>query len=90
MQQQKYIRLPKNNAIIIFPENVSHAMFEYLQPVSAGFCIFTKNEVKCFGQSIALGLKAQPDDSFYATFQLYFDEQIFVDDSQKIVLQEEI
>ncbi|MDD3080026.1 MAG: hypothetical protein PHH37_13135 [Paludibacter sp.] len=78
MVQQKYIRLQKNNTFIIFPEHISHADFEFMHPISAGFCTFEQNEVKCFGQSVSLGLRADKDDSFLATLQIYGIENLFV------------
>ena len=70
MIKQKYIRLPKYNEIIIFPEVIQHKLFKDLNPISAGFCIVGKEKIECFGESISLGLNSDKEDTRYATLQI--------------------
>lgn len=69
--KQKYIRLSPYNQIIIFPEVIEHKTFSYMNPVSAGFCYVEDGKVNCFGNSVSLNLSSNPDDTFYATRQIF-------------------
>lgn len=73
----KYVRLKKYNEIIIFPIILDHSTFKHLNPISAGFCYIYDNEVKCFGESVTLKIKALEDDSYYATKQIFGNDAIF-------------
>ena len=77
--KQKYIRTRKYSAIIIFPDFIAHSQFKEFDPVSAGFCYVdeVRGIVKCFGESISLGLKSDPKDSIAATSQLFGVEAVF-------------
>lgn len=71
--KQKYVRLHAYNSIIIFPEIIQHSDFMGWNVKSAGFCYINTDEktVKCFGESISLGLKSDEQDSQLATRQLF-------------------
>jgi hypothetical protein len=69
MEKMKYVRLQEYDSIIIFPCVISHDDFCQFLPISAGFCYITEAKVKCFGESISLKLKSDPDDSKLATKQ---------------------
>ena len=69
--KQKYIRLKEYDEIIIFPTLVGHADFKHLNPISAGFCYIYDNSVRCFGNSVGLGIESLDDDSFMATKQIF-------------------
>lgn len=69
----KYVRLGRLDEIIIFPEVIEHSSFKGLNPISAGFCYINEDRVKCFGESVSLGLKSMDDDSVIATKQLFID-----------------
>jgi hypothetical protein len=74
MEKQKYVKLKEYNSIIIFSPLIPHNDFRYMGVVSAGFChVNVKDEtVKCFGESIGLGLKSDEyEDSRWATFQIF-------------------
>lgn len=59
------------HGIIVFPESIRHDRFESFDPISAGFIEFLDNDtVRCFGESVTLKLKPNPDDSRLATKQL--------------------
>lgn len=65
----KYIIEEDNNGIqfpIIFPDYLSHGdideLFEYCQPISAGFCEIQNNQIVCYGQSVTLNLKCLNND----------------------------
>lgn len=67
----KYIKTI-NRDIIIFPPTLQHKDFIDFQPISAGFLHITTNEegnpcMKCYGESVSLGLKSQEEDSDVAT-----------------------
>ena len=75
MNTVKYIRT-KDNEIIIFGEIMLHSRFRNFNPVSAGFISFGLDELgnptcSCYGESISLGLKSNPEeDTKYAKYQL--------------------
>lgn len=74
MQKLKYVKVPPYNNIIIFPDNIQHAEFQLMAPISAGFChIDAKNqEIVCYGDSYSLQLKSDNrQDSFEATKQFF-------------------
>lgn len=56
----KYIRT-RHNEIIIFSDSIDHDKFKSLDPASAGFLMFFKKYVTCYGDSVTLGLKADPE-----------------------------
>jgi len=77
MEKQKYVRLKQFNTIIIFDIVLNHSDFKRMNPVSAGFCYIGDNMVKCFGESVSLNLESDPEDSKYATKQLFgFDAML--------------
>ena len=75
MNRVKYIRT-KDNEIIIFGEIMQHSDFRNFNPVSAGFISFGINKegnptCSCYGESISLNMKSNPeDDTMYAKRQL--------------------
>lgn len=69
--KQKYVRLAQWDMIIIFSTSLDHSDFKFLNPVSAGFCYVNDKEIRCFGESVSLKLKSHPDDSKYATKQVF-------------------
>ena len=74
--KQKYVRLKEYNQIIIFPELIQHSKFEWWGVKSAGFCYVGEKNVRCFGESISLGLKSLEEDSELATKQLFgYDDE---------------
>jgi hypothetical protein len=75
--KQKYIRLGAFNEIVIFPEVIQHKKFKSFDVESAGFCYVNgdKKTVECFGESVSLGLKSNPEeDSLTATKQIFGSE----------------
>jgi hypothetical protein len=72
--KQKYVRLKDYDSIIIFPEVIQHREFKHMDVVSAGFCYVDPDSVKCFGESVSLGLKSKPEDSEIATKQVFGDD----------------
>ena len=73
-RKQKYVRLGKYDEIIIFPGTLQHSDFRYLEPISAGFCYVDVDRVRCFGESISLGLESLPEDSDIATEQIFGED----------------
>jgi len=71
--KQKYVRLKEFNSFIFFPETIDHSTFKHLNPISAGFCYLSGNGevVECFGRSVSLNLSSNPDDTKWATRQVY-------------------
>jgi hypothetical protein len=69
--RQKYVKVGVYDSIVIFPEIIQHKEFKNLNPSSAGFCYVTDKEVKCFGESISLGITSDEEDSEIATNQLF-------------------
>lgn len=72
----KYIRT-KNNEIIVFSALLNHSEFASANPISAGFILFTTDELgnptcECYGESVSLGfLKSNPvEDSKLAIIQI--------------------
>jgi hypothetical protein len=64
--KQKYI-ITNNNEIIVFSELLQHSAFAKFNPVSAGFISFGVNKegnpsCSCYGESISLGLKSNPEE----------------------------
>ena len=73
--KQKYVRLKEYDEIVIFPQIIQHSEFKNWDLISAGFCYVNSNDVACFGESISLGIKSDPKDSFLATKQVFgYDE----------------
>jgi hypothetical protein len=71
MSKQKYVRLKEFDKIIIFHDLIQHSEFDGWVVISAGFCYVNNSEVKCFGESISLGLKSLEEDSEIATKQIF-------------------
>jgi hypothetical protein len=72
--KQKYIRLGIFDEIVIFPEVMQHKEFKSFNAESARFCYVNgdKKTVECFGESVSLGLKSNPEeDSLTATKQIF-------------------
>jgi hypothetical protein len=73
--KQKYI-ITYNKKIIVFTEFLQHSEFKHFNPISAGFISFGINEkgnqtCSCYGESISLGLKSNPEeDTILAKIQL--------------------
>jgi len=70
MRKAKYI-ITKQKAIIVFSEFLLHSTFRSFEPVSAGFISFSLNKegnptCSCYGESVSLGLKSNPEDSLIA------------------------
>jgi hypothetical protein len=72
----KYVKT-KNNEIIIFSELLAHSKFRIFEPISAGFILFTTDDLgnptcECYGQSISLDfLQSNPvEDSKLANLQI--------------------
>lgn len=62
----KYV-ITKNKEIIVFPELLQHSDFKHFSPISAGFISIGINEqgnpsCSCYGESISLGLKSNPEE----------------------------
>jgi hypothetical protein len=62
----KYI-ITEHNEIIVFPELFQHSDFRHFKPKSAGFISFGINKegnpsCSCYGESISLGLKSDPEN----------------------------
>jgi len=66
---QKYVRLPENDEIIIFPPSIDHDTFKRMKPVSGGFCYIHSDHVVCFGKYTQI--KMDPSDGLHATKQLF-------------------
>jgi hypothetical protein len=63
--KQKYV-MTEERVIIVFPELLQHSEFKRFNPVSAGFISFGVNKqgnptCSCYGESISLGLKSDPE-----------------------------
>lgn len=74
MVKTKYIKT-RQGLIIVFSAAMQHSDFQHFEPVSAGFIGFGVNKdgeniCYCYGESISLGLKSDPDDTRIATFQI--------------------
>lgn len=69
--KMKYVRLKQYDEIIIFPCIIDHSEFEFMNPISAGFCYIGNNKVECFGESFSLKLKSDLDDTKIATKQAF-------------------
>jgi hypothetical protein len=67
MIKQKYI-ITKDGVIIVFSELLQHSDFKKFEPISAGFISFGIRSMdgemtcNCYGESISLGLKSNPDE----------------------------
>ena len=69
--KMKYVKIDEFDSIIIFPDIIMHSDFRYLKPISAGFCYINEDSISCFGESISLRLKTEPEDSEIATRQYF-------------------
>ena len=74
MLKQKYIKT-EDKKIVVFPELFQHSEFRNLKPISAGFIsIGAKGKGEpsctCYGESVSLGLKSDPEDTDLATRQI--------------------
>ena len=73
--KQKYIKT-EDDVIIVFPELLQHSRFKGFKPVSAGFISIGYSnkqqctQCTCYGESISLGLKSDPEDSKIAFQQI--------------------
>ena len=61
----KYIKT-KDNVLIVFSDLLEHAKFKHFDPISAGFISIGARDrgeptIGCFGKSISLDLKSDPD-----------------------------
>lgn len=67
----KYVRW--GSCIIFFSDAIVHSVFRHLPPVSAGFCYIDcdNQKVKCYGESVSLGLSSLEEDSDIATLQMF-------------------
>ena len=71
----KYI-ITEHKEIIVFSELQQHSEFKHFAPISAGFISFGVNKqgnptCSCYGESISLGLKSNPEeDTIIAKRQL--------------------
>jgi hypothetical protein len=71
----KYV-VTNEGTIIVFPELLQHSEFRRFEPISAGFISFGVNKegnptCSCYGESISLGLKSNPEeDTIIAKRQL--------------------
>ena len=79
MFSAKYIRWGRDDMHIFSPAGNTHSdiakNLSTIQPKSAGFIkIMPDGTIKCFGESISLGLRAKPEDSEIATCILIGDK----------------
>ena len=61
----KYV-ITEDKVIIVFPELIQHSEFKHFNPTSAGFISIGVNKqgnpsCSCYGDSISLGLKSNPE-----------------------------
>jgi hypothetical protein len=61
----KYV-ITEDKVIIVFPELIQHSEFKHFNPTSAGFISIGVNKqgnpsCSCYGESISLGLKSNPE-----------------------------
>jgi len=70
-EKQKYVRLQEYDNFIFFPQIIEHSTFKHMNPISAGFCYFDDELVRCFGDSYSLGIGSTKDDSKLATKQVF-------------------
>lgn len=66
----KYIKT-NNNQIIVFPASMYHTDFRHFEPISAGLIAFGVDaegnpSCTCYGESVGLNLKSDPDDTVFA------------------------
>ncbi len=74
MARVKYIKT-ENDQIITFGEGLTHVKFKHFNPISAGFISIRDNKCVCFGDSVSLKLKSDPEvDSRLARFQILGDD----------------
>lgn len=70
----KYIRT-KNDDIIVFNDSIQHSEFKRFEPKSAGFISLSVDDQEiscnCYGQSISLNLKSDPEDTALAQKRLF-------------------
>jgi hypothetical protein len=62
----KYV-ITEDKVIIVFPELIQHSEFKHFNPTSAGFISIGVNKqgnpsCSCYGESISLGLKSNPEE----------------------------
>jgi hypothetical protein len=79
MFNAKYIRWGRDNMYIFPPAGNIHCEIAVrlcdIPPISAGFIkILSDGTIQCYGESISLGLKAEPEDSEIAKRILKGDE----------------
>lgn len=69
MNRVKYV-VTSDNEIIVFGEAMNHSTFKSFNPTSAGFISFGVNKegnpsCTCYGESISLKLKSNPEADTY-------------------------
>ena len=71
----KYIKA-KGNQIVVFSSLLNHSAFKHFQPISAGFISIGADAkhaptIQCYGYSITLGIKSDPEvDTILARQQI--------------------
>lgn len=70
-RKMKYVKVEEYDSIVVFPTIIEHKSFRFLKPKSAGFCSISNNEIRCYGESVSLGIESHPDDSIEATKQYF-------------------
>jgi hypothetical protein len=63
-KEMKYVII-NHTMPILFTKVIEHFKFKNLNPTSAGFCKITKTdkfEANCYGESIGLNIKSNPED----------------------------
>lgn len=72
MNELKYVRFSQYNSVVVFPTTLEHRDFKnFGEIVGAGFCRIYGREVSCYGESVGLGIKSQPSDSYWCTKQFF-------------------
>lgn len=69
LYKAKYI-ITSENEIIIFSPSISHVAFKHMNPISAGFIYFGKDNTRtdgkifcsCYGESETLNLKSREEE----------------------------
>lgn len=72
--EMKYVRTFQDE-VIMFPPTIIHSSFAHRKIKSAGFCVVEEDKVRCYGESISLGLKSDKEDNFLATLAVYGSEK---------------
>jgi hypothetical protein len=75
----KYV-ITETQDVIVFSETLEHAQFKSFNPISAGFISFGVNKngnpsCSCYGESISLGMKSDPErDTMLANRKFSMEE----------------